>query len=77
MRFREFLRDRTGAQPAQRSEAAWELGWTLYNANRFADAAPAFEQSALLAPRARTTRRAVVAIGLPSHGPAAETLRAQ
>ncbi|MDP3273661.1 MAG: lytic transglycosylase domain-containing protein [Deltaproteobacteria bacterium] len=51
MRFREFLHDRTEAQPAQRSEAAWELGWTLYNASRFADAAPAFEQSALLAPR--------------------------
>ena len=48
-RYREFLSTRTDAQPGQRSEAAWELGWALFNARRYAEAAPALAQAAELA----------------------------
>jgi soluble lytic murein transglycosylase len=48
-RLREFLRERPSAQPAQRGEAAWELGWALFQARRYAEAAPALAQAGELA----------------------------
>lgn len=48
-RYREFLRARTEASAGQRSEAAWELGWALFTARRFSEAAPALAQAAALA----------------------------
>lgn len=48
-RYRDFLNTRTDAQPSQRGEAAWELGWALYSAQRFAEAAPELARSAELA----------------------------
>ncbi len=48
-RYREFLATRADAQAGQRGEAAWELGWALFNARRYAEAAPALSQAADLA----------------------------
>ncbi len=50
-RFRTFVQTRTDAQPQMRSEAAWEWGWMLFQAGRFADAIPVLEQSSALATR--------------------------
>lgn len=48
-RFRSYLQDRTDAQPAQRAETAWELGWVLFQAGRFSEAVAPLNQSAELA----------------------------
>jgi soluble lytic murein transglycosylase len=48
-RFRTFLQTRTDAQPAQRAETAWELGWVLFQAQRYAEAVAPLQQSADLA----------------------------
>lgn len=48
-RYRDFLNTRTDAQATQRGEAAWELGWALYTAQRYAEAAPELARSAELA----------------------------
>jgi soluble lytic murein transglycosylase len=50
-RYRDFLNTRTDAQPSQRGEAAWELGWALFNAQRYAEAAPELARAAELATR--------------------------
>jgi soluble lytic murein transglycosylase len=51
-RFRAILRERPEARAQLRTEAAWELGWLLYNAARHAEAASALEQSSALATNA-------------------------
>jgi soluble lytic murein transglycosylase len=48
-RYRDFLASRSDAQPSQRAEAAWELGWSLFNARRYPEAAVALAQAAELA----------------------------
>lgn len=48
-RFRAILRERTSARAQLRAEAAWELGWILYNNGRFAEAIEALERSSELA----------------------------
>ncbi|MFO0560722.1 MAG: transglycosylase SLT domain-containing protein [Polyangiales bacterium] len=48
-RYREFLSSRNDAQSGQRAEAAWELGWALFNARRYGEAATALSQAADLA----------------------------
>lgn len=44
-RFQAFLRDRPDASSRQRVEAGWLLGWVLYNARRYPEAAVALERS--------------------------------
>lgn len=44
-RWQAFLRDRPGAPSRLRVDAAWHLGWTLFSAGRFADAAEPLARS--------------------------------
>lgn len=48
-RFRRFLRERSGASERLRVEAAWHLGWALYESSRFNEAAEALERSSEMA----------------------------
>lgn len=48
-RYREFLSSRQDALPEQRAEAAWELGWELFNARRYDQATTSLSQAASLA----------------------------